>query len=439
MSNNQSSENNQPKLSDTDIAAALSAGLDQTQAEEKDENIDRVLNAYRIELKLGEGGMGKVYLARHELIGKLACIKICKYRAGSNLYERFLREAKILARLDHPNLLTAFDFGEFEGGHYILMPYIKALSLSEIIKQNKQLSVEESVQMVIQAAKGLYAAHQAGVVHRDVKPGNLLVEAEGKVWVSDFGISFFSDDETNAFVTRTGETLGSPSYIAPEQIEDHKIDHRADIYALGATLYHLICNKPPYQADNPMVVLRKHLDEELVIPDSLKSCPSGLIQCIKKMLAKKPDHRQQTMLEVVNELEKAMGQTNKYSENTMTTVRLSEETMQQIIQRSHEIEQREKEYENKLSRQDLYEIGEELDIPRDRMEKARREIEDEKRNHELLDAQNNFQQTSQSVVRDPEIQNKIEIMDKIWIIMAILVLGMYIPVIDLYFCKYIGL
>lgn len=312
----------------------------------RDPFLGLVLNGYRLEMKLGEGGMGKVYLARHELIDKRACVKICESSGIDAVDERFLREAKILAQLDHPNLITAFDFGQFEGGQFILMPYVKGMSLADFLKQRGILSVDEVGELALQVAAALHVAHEANIVHRDIKPGNLLIEANGKVWLSDFGISHITGQLTHAGLTQTGEALGSPSYISPEQIENRSVDCRADIYAFGATLYHLLCGEPPYRAENPLSVLRMHIEGELVFPEEIeRDCGPELIGLIKSMMSKNPSERPQTMLEFSERLSGALT-LRGYS--STGSVRFTEETLQQIIRRSHEIEERERQGSDKI-------------------------------------------------------------------------------------------
>jgi serine/threonine protein kinase len=260
--------------------------------------------------KLGQGGMGVVFKARHRSMDRLVAIKTIRPGAmrSHDAVQRFYREVKAAARLSHPNIVTAHDAGEHEGMHYLVMEYVEGKDLARLLAEHGPLPVAQTLQCMIQAARGLEYAHQQGIVHRDIKPGNLLVHRSGTVKVSDMGLArtvstdAVGDAVRDERLTGTAEVMGTFHFMAPEQaINTHQVDGRADIYALGCTLYCLVTGKLPYTGQTPIETMLAH--REWPIPSLRASRPdvSPLLDDIcHKMLAKRPEDRYQSMGEVVD-------------------------------------------------------------------------------------------------------------------------------------------
>lgn len=256
---------------------------------------------------LGQGGMGKVMKAEHRRMKRVVALKLISGDTLKNpdAITRFQREVQASARLIHPNIVTAFDANEYEGMHFYVMEYVEGQDLGAIIKQQGPLAVAQALDCIMQAARGLAYAHGKGIVHRDMKPSNLLLDKEGTVKILDMGLARIDLGEEQHELTNTGQVLGTIDYMAPEQaIDTHTADHRADIYSLGCTLYRLLTGEPLYMGDSIMRKLLLHRDAPL--PD-LKAkrpeVPARVVAAWQKMVAKLPEHRQQSMAEVVSELE----------------------------------------------------------------------------------------------------------------------------------------
>jgi len=272
-----------------------------------------VLGDYVIQDEIGAGGMGQVFKAWRRDMERNVALKILPARAmGSpEAVERFRREVKAAARLEHPNIVTAYDTGEAEGVHFLVMQYIDGKDLAHVVAERGPLPVDEAVDCVTQAARGLESAHKRGVIHRDIKPGNLLLDQEGTVRVLDMGLARI-DESASPYaptapeaLTESGQVMGTYDYMAPEQAEDtHAADHRADVYSLGCTLFRLLTDRKPYQADTPIKTLLAHLQAPIPSLCELRGEVSPELEAVvQKMLAKAPAQRQQSMGEVIVELE----------------------------------------------------------------------------------------------------------------------------------------
>jgi serine/threonine-protein kinase len=262
--------------------------------------------------KLGEGGMGVVFKAQHRRMDRLAAIKVLSSTAMKQVgaVERFQREVKAAAKLEHPNIVTAYDAGQHEGVHYLAMQYVDGKDLASIVKEHGPLDVQAAVECTLQAARGLQYAHSKGIVHRDIKPGNLLLDKEGTVKILDMGLarleaSSSRDDSGGERLTRSGQVMGTCEYMAPEQAFDtHMADARSDIYSLGCTLYRLLIGQPPYQGETLVQILLAH--RERPIPSlcaARPEVPAEVDACFQRMVAKEPQDRYQSMGEVVAKLE----------------------------------------------------------------------------------------------------------------------------------------
>jgi serine/threonine protein kinase len=271
-----------------------------------------VLGEYEVLDKLGQGGMGIVLLARHRRMERLAAVKVLPKSTMKSpaVIDRFYREAKAAARLAHPNIVTAHDASEKNGTHYLVMEYVDGEDLAQVGKQRGPLPVEQAVEYMIQAARGLQYAHDQGVVHRDIKPANLLVDRNGTVKILDMGLARLhtlseAEPTEQDRLTQSGQVMGTCDYMAPEQAEDtHNADHRADIYALGCSLYRLLTGEALYQGDALIKILMAHRDAAIPsLRDQRPDVSEELDSVFKKMVAKAPEDRYQSMSEVIAALE----------------------------------------------------------------------------------------------------------------------------------------
>ncbi|WP_067606112.1 serine/threonine-protein kinase [Nocardiopsis listeri] len=262
---------------------------------------ERVLGGrYRLLSKLGAGGMGQVWQAVDELLDRPVAVKLIQPgRADSDeVAARFRREARLTARLaGHPNVVILHDFGHDAGGVvFTVMELVPGRPLSEVIKGAGPLPIDLTASLVSQAAAGLSAAHAAGIVHRDVKPGNLMVIEDGPdgpgLKVLDFGIAAVVAATQNDRITRTGQVIGTPLYMPPEQVRGDRVDRAGDLYSLGAILYQMLTGEPPFHSDRPLTVLRMHLNQEPRRPRALRpQIPPALSELVTRMLAKEPGQR----------------------------------------------------------------------------------------------------------------------------------------------------
>jgi serine/threonine-protein kinase len=251
---------------------------------------------YRVQRLLGKGGMGAVYLADDEVLGELVALKVISSAFAVDeqaMIARFRREAAAARKVSSPSVIRIHDIGEARPGLlYLSMEYFAGRTLSELIAQRGIVPIKDVQDILQQVAAGLEAAHQAGVVHRDLKPSNVLVGERGTVKIIDFGLATtgFGDG-----LTATGAILGTPHYMAPEQVRGKNVDARTDIYALGALAYHLVTGRPPFAGDNAIAIGFAHLSEPPNPPRQLrKDCPASLEAAILAALAKSPDERPST-------------------------------------------------------------------------------------------------------------------------------------------------
>ena len=267
------------------------------------------LRQYKILGHLGTGGMSAVYLAEHILMQRRVAVKVLpRKRLEKAIYlERFIREAQAIAALDHPNIIRAYDFDHEGDTHYIIMEYFAGDNLQAIIEKDKKVPFPRIVNILRQTADALSHAHAIGVIHRDVKPSNILVNQQGEVKVLDLGLALLDEQVYEGRITHIPEDtiLGTADYLAPEQaLDSHKVDARADIYALGGVLYFCLTGHPPFPEGSVSKRLLAHQQSEpsdilLDRPDT----PDDIVALCKKMMSKNPDHRQQTAKEVVHNFE----------------------------------------------------------------------------------------------------------------------------------------
>ena len=245
-----------------------------------------VKERYEILEVLGEGGMAFVYKARDTQLERFVAIKTLKpnYVNQETFVDRFKREAKTAANLNHPNIVQIFDWG-IEEEPYFVMEYIEGNTLTSIIAKNRTISLSDILFIGAQVSSGLHAAHQKGLVHRDIKPGNIMITPDGKVKVTDFGIVSLQNEESD--ITKTGSILGTASYISPEQAQGKPVSIESDLYSLGTVLYELITGKAPFSGDSPISTATKHLTEKPEKPSLFRrDLPKGVESAILKLLEK---------------------------------------------------------------------------------------------------------------------------------------------------------
>ena len=245
-----------------------------------------VKERYEILEILGEGGMAFVYKARDMQLERFVAIKTLKpnYVNQETFVDRFKREAKTAANLNHPNIVQIFDWG-IEDEPYFVMEYIEGNTLTSIISKNRTISLSDILFIGAQVSSGLHAAHQKGLVHRDIKPGNIMITPDGKVKVTDFGIVSLQNEESD--ITKTGSILGTASYISPEQAQGKPVSIESDLYSLGTVLYELITGKAPFSGDSPISTATKHLTEKPEKPSLFRrDLPKGVESAILKLLEK---------------------------------------------------------------------------------------------------------------------------------------------------------
>lgn len=267
--------------------------------------IGRVLGGrYEILEKIGEGGMAKVYKAKCRLLNRFVAVKILKeeYSKDKDFVEKFKREATAAASLSDPNIVNIFDIGSDGDTNYIILELINGKTLKQIIKENGKLSCKTAVGIAIQIAKALECAHKNNIIHRDIKPHNIMMTKDGVVKVTDFGIAKASSSVT---ITNSSKVMGSAHYFSPEQAKGSYVDFRTDIYSLGIVIYEMVTGKVPYDAESPVSVALKHIQEPVVPPKDINGdIPDNLNKLILKAVEKEPIKRYQNISDMLSDLRK---------------------------------------------------------------------------------------------------------------------------------------
>jgi serine/threonine protein kinase len=250
------------------------------------------LGDYEILAELGGGGMGRVYRARDLTLERIVALKTLapQFRKDEVLVQRFLKEARAAARLNHPNIVQIYDFGNHGDTWYLAMEYVEGESLAQFLKRGT-FTESDAISVTRFTCRALVVAHAQGLVHRDIKPDNLMLTAKGELKLVDLGVAKRVDEDQS--LTQTGQALGTPHYISPEQIRAAKdIDGRADIYSLGATMYHLVTGKPPFNGSSSAMVMSLHLYQPVEDPRaSMPDLSEGFAFVLQKMMAKDPNDR----------------------------------------------------------------------------------------------------------------------------------------------------
>jgi serine/threonine-protein kinase len=261
---------------------------------------------YRLEAKLGSGGMSTVYLARDQTLDRDVAVKVMHREMSeqADQLERFRQEARAVAKLSHPNVVAVIDAGEDSGHPYIVFEYVEGETLKQRINRVGALDPQEALAYAIEIARGLTVAHARNMVHRDIKPQNVLIDAEGRAKLTDFGISRQLEQDG---MTATGRVLGTTDYVAPEQAMGHGVDPRSDLYSLGVVLYEMLIGQVPFHADSQVGVAMKHVNEEL--PDVQQRRPevsAAAALVVERSTAKDAGKRYQEIGEMIDDLSTAL-------------------------------------------------------------------------------------------------------------------------------------
>ncbi|NUN15760.1 MAG: serine/threonine protein kinase [Myxococcales bacterium] len=271
------------------------------------EGIPEQIDEYRVIQLLGKGGMGAVYKAYHLGLRRVVALKVLHEESAPTALQRFDREIQLQARLRHPNICPVFDCGVTpDGRHYLVMDYIEGRPLSKLIR-DRQLDFSGLAQLMAKVARAIHHAHQNGVLHRDLKPDNVLVSSGGDPFVVDFGIAKEVDSSATP-ITRVGQTIGTPYYMAPEQIrgDAEKLGPTTDVYAMGAMMYHAVAGQPPFRGTNEIETLRMAITQAAAVPKSPENLPIPTDFCaiIMKCLQKDQALRYPTALNLAEDLER---------------------------------------------------------------------------------------------------------------------------------------
>ena len=268
----------------------------------------RVLNGrYAIDDVLGQGGMAKVFRGTDKVLGRTIAVKVLspQFADDEAFVARFRREAQAAAALNHPNIVGVFDTGSQNGVHYIVMEYVEGRTLRDVIRADAPLLPQRALEITDAVAQALGSAHEAGLVHRDIKPGNIMLTQAGEVKVMDFGIARTTTGDT---LTQTAAILGTALYLSPEQAQGETVDGRSDIYSLGCALYEMLTAQPPFTGDSPVSIAYKHVRDTPPLPSQLNpDVPAAVDAIVMKMLAKNAANRYQSAAELSEDLARVAG------------------------------------------------------------------------------------------------------------------------------------
>ena len=249
---------------------------------------------------LGKGGMGLVYKALDKKLKREVAFKILDASADGEAIQRFYLEAQAMKELDHQNIVHVFDFGKQDNQLFIAMTYVQGYSLSDVLQKQSKLPFDAIELIIRQIARGLLYAHSKGIVHRDVKPSNIMLTRDNRVYVMDFGISYIQEMEKDR-LTKTGMTMGTPEYMSPEQCHGDNVTIQSDIYSMGVILFEMTCGRLPFEGNRPVEIALKHVQEQPPAPELFrKDMPPGLSQLILKCLKKKLNERFHDMQEFLD-------------------------------------------------------------------------------------------------------------------------------------------
>lgn len=322
---------------------------------------------YEIVGKIGAGGMSDVYKAKDHTLGRFVAIKVLKqeFSEDVNFVTKFRTEAQSAAGLEHPNIVNIYDVGSQEGMYYIIMEYVEGITLKTYIEKKGQLTFKEAISIAIQVGRGIEAAHKKNIIHRDIKPQNIMISTEGKVKVMDFGIARAATSNTI-----NSDVMGSVHYSSPEQARNGFVDGRSDIYSLGIVMYEMVTGRVPFDGDTTVAVAIQHLQEEMVAPSAYApNLPVSLEKIILKCTQKNADRRYQTMGDLLLDLKKSLinpdedfvtlvdpnvgGETRKYNDEDLERIKKEAESVyydpQEEAKEDEDDEEEEEESEGELN------------------------------------------------------------------------------------------
>lgn len=279
--------------------------LERIRAQAEAERSSQQIPGYKILGQLGKGAMATVFKGRQLSLDRLVAIKVLpqKFTNNPQFIERFYAEGRAAAQLNHPNIVQAYDVGQAGNYHYFVMEYVEGRTVYDDIVKHKRYTEADAIDIVIQTSEALEHAHSKGLIHRDVKPKNIMLSKEGVAKLADMGLARAMSDK-EAAEAEAGKAFGTPYYISPEQIRGEKnIGPPSDIYSLGATLYHMVVGNVPFDGKNPSAVMHKHLKEPLVAPDHANPrLGAGISEVIEMMMAKSPRDRYQSCADLLVDL-----------------------------------------------------------------------------------------------------------------------------------------
>lgn len=322
---------------------------------------------YEIVGKIGAGGMSDVYKAKDHTLGRFVAIKVLKqeFSEDVNFVTKFRTEAQSAAGLEHPNIVNIYDVGSQEGMYYIIMEYVEGITLKTYIEKKGQLTFKEAISIAIQVGRGIEAAHKKNIIHRDIKPQNIMISTEGKVKVMDFGIARAATSNTI-----NSDVMGSVHYSSPEQARNGFVDGRSDIYSLGIVMYEMVTGRVPFDGDTTVAVAIQHLQEEMVAPSAYApNLPVSLEKIILKCTQKNADRRYQAMGDLLLDLKKSLinpdedfvtlvdpnvgGETRKYNDEDLERIKKEAESVyydpQEEAEEDEDDEEEEEESEGELN------------------------------------------------------------------------------------------
>lgn len=259
---------------------------------------------YEILSKVGAGGMSDVYKAKDHILSRFVAIKVLKqeFSEDSSFVTKFRAEAQSAAGLEHPNIVNIYDVGSENGLYYIVMEYVEGITLKTYIEKKGQLSFKESASIAIQVARGIESAHNKNIIHRDIKPQNIIISTEGKVKVTDFGIA-----KATSSNTISSDVMGSVHYASPEQARNGFVDGRSDIYSLGIVMFEMVTGRVPFDGETTVAVALQHLQEEIARPSKYApDLPISFEKIILKCTQKTPDRRYQTIEELLADIRRSL-------------------------------------------------------------------------------------------------------------------------------------
>ncbi|QDU95490.1 serine/threonine-protein kinase [Lignipirellula cremea] len=262
----------------------------------------RRIGDYQLLRRLGRGGMADVYLAEQVSLARKVALKVLRHSLSTDAtyVHRFAKEARAAANLIHPGIVQIYEVGCIDGVHFIAQEYVPGLNLGELLKRRGPLAASQAVSILRQVGAALHRAAEQGVVHRDIKPDNIMLSQQGEVKVADFGLARVADDVN---LTQAGVTMGTPLYMSPEQVEGKQLDARSDLYSFGVTCYHLLAGRPPFEGDTALAVAVQHLHNEAARLDSFRpDLPDDLCRIVHRLMTRSIKSRYQSASEMLREL-----------------------------------------------------------------------------------------------------------------------------------------